>query len=106
MILKNERGHGLGYILTSIAAQILLGVLASMIVCWFSRRREFRADEGGATYAGTGNMIAALERLKAGTAPLPDGMTALGIGGGNMAKLFSTHPPLDARIEALRARHG
>ena len=106
VILKNERGHGLGYILTSIAAQILLGVLASIIVCWFSRRREFRADEGGATYAGTGNMIAALERLKAGTAPLPDGMTALGIGGGNMAKLFSTHPPLDARIEALRARHG
>ena len=106
VILKNERGHGLGYILTSIAAQILLGVLASIIVCWFSRRREFRADEGGATYAGTGNMIAALERLKAGTAPLPDGMTALGIGGGNMAKLVSTHPPLDARIEALRARHG
>jgi heat shock protein HtpX len=106
VILKNERGHGLGYILTSIAAQILLGVLASIIVCWFSRRREFRADEGGATYAGTGNMIAALERLKAGSAPLPDGMAALGIGGGGMAKLFSTHPPLDARIEALKARHG
>ena len=106
VILKNERGHGIGYFLTSIVAQILLGILASMIVCWFSRRREFRADIGGAQYAGSENMIAALERLKGGTSVLPDGMTALGIGGGKMAALFSTHPPLDVRIAALRESRG
>ena len=72
VILKNERGHGLGYWVSSIVAQILLGILASMIVTWFSRRREFRADEGGALYAGRENMIAALEALKGGTAELPD----------------------------------
>jgi heat shock protein HtpX len=103
VILKNERGHGIGYFVSSLVAQILLGILASMIVAWFSRRREFRADEGGARYAGPENMIAALESLKGGTAVMPDGMTALGIGGGRMA-LFSSHPPLDARIAALRAR--
>lgn len=106
VILKNERGHGIGYWVSSIAAQILLGILASMIVTWFSRRREFRADEGGARYAGTENMIAALEALKAGTAALPDTMAALGIGGGRMGALFSTHPPLDTRIAALRALRG
>jgi heat shock protein HtpX len=106
VILKNERGHGIGYFVSTIAAQILLGILASMIVCWFSRRREFRADEGGALYAGPENMIAALERLKGGTAELPDNMTAMGIGGGRMAALFATHPPLDARIAALRGRGG
>lgn len=106
VILKNERGHGIGYWVSSIAAQILLGILASMIVTWFSRRREFRADEGGARYAGTENMIAALEALKAGTAALPDTMSALGIGGGRMGALFSTHPPLDTRIAALRALRG
>ena len=106
VILKNERGHGIGYWVASIAAQILLGILASMIVRWFSRRREFRADEGGARYAGTENMIAALEALKRGTAELPDGMAAFGIGGGKMAALFSTHPPLDTRIAALRERGG
>ena len=77
-----------------------------MIVTWFSRRREFRADEGGARYAGTENMIAALEALKAGTAALPDTMAALEIGGGRMGALFSTHPPLDTRIAALRALRG
>lgn len=106
VVLKNERGHGIGYFISSLAAQILLGILASAIVCWFSRRREFRADAGGAQYAGRENMIAALERLKGGTSELPDGMTALGIGGGKMAALFSTHPPLDVRIAALRANHG
>ena len=105
VILKNERGHGMGYFISSIAAQILLGILASMIVSWYSRRREFRADEGGAQYAGTENMIAALERLKGGTAELPDGMTAMGIEGGKMSALFSTHPPLDVRIAALREHH-
>jgi heat shock protein HtpX len=106
MILKNERGHGIGYFVTSLAAQILLGILASMIVCWFSRRREFRADAGGARFAGTENMIAALERLKSGTAPLPDSMAAFGIGGGRMAAIFATHPPLDARIAALKVNRG
>lgn len=106
VLLKNERGHGMGYMLSSLVAQILLGILASMIVAWFSRRREFRADAGGAQYAGTENMVAALERLKAGTAPMPDGMAAFGIGGGGMLALFSTHPPLDVRIAALRANRG
>ncbi len=103
VVLRNEEGHGIGYFLSSLAAQILLGIGASIIVAWFSRKREFRADAGGARYAGRENMIAALERLKGGTAELPDGMTALGIGGGKLASLFSTHPPLDVRIAALRA---
>ncbi len=106
LVFKTERGHGPGYWIVSIVAQILLGILASIIVAWFSRQREFRADEGGARLAGGENMIAALERLKGGTAELPDGMAAMGIGGGGMAKLFSTHPPLDERIAALRAHRG
>jgi heat shock protein HtpX len=106
VVFKTERGHGPGYWITSIVAQILLGILASIIVAWFSRRREFRADAGGAQYAGRENMIGALERLKGGTAELPDGMAAFGIGGGGMRALFSTHPPLDVRIAALReVRH-
>lgn len=106
VILKNERGHGIGYFVASILAQILLGILASMIVSWFSRQREFRADAGGARYAGTPNMIAALESLKNGTSELPDGMTALGIGGKKMSALFATHPPLETRIAALRELGG
>jgi heat shock protein HtpX len=106
VVLKNDRGHGIGYWITSIIAQILLGVLASIVVAWFSRRREFRADAGGARFAGSENMIDALDRLRGGTAELPDGMAAFGIGGGGMAALFSTHPPLDDRIAALRARQG
>jgi heat shock protein HtpX len=102
VILKNERGHGIGYFVSSILAQILLGILASIIVTWFSRKREFRADAGGARYAGTANMIAALEALKSGTADLPDGMAASGIGGKKMPALLSTHPPLETRIAALR----
>ena len=106
LVFKTERGHGPGYWIVSLIAQLLLGILASIIVCWFSRQREFRADAGGAQYAGAENMIAALERLKGGTAELPDGMAAMGISGGGFAKLFSTHPPLDARIAALRANRG
>ena len=106
LVFKTERGHGPGYWITSIVFQILLGILAQVIVCWFSRQREFRADAGGAQYAGTENMISALERLKGGTAELPDGMAAFGIGGGGFAKLFSTHPALDDRIAALRASRG
>lgn len=106
LVFKTERGHGPGYWIVSLIAQLLLGILASIIVCWFSRQREFRADAGGAQYAGAENMIAALERLKGGTAELPDGMAAMGISGGGFAKLFSTHPPLDDRIAALRANRG
>lgn len=106
VVLKNERGHGIGFWVSTIAAQILLGILASIVVAWFSRRREFRADAGGASYAGRENMIGALERLKGGTAELPDGMNAMGIGGGGMMALFSTHPPLDDRIAALRSADG
>ena len=106
VLLKNERGHGMGYMLSSLVAQVLLGILASMIVAWFSRRREFRADAGGARYAGSENMVAALEALKRGVAPLPDGMAAFGIGGGGMMALFSTHPPLEVRIAALRSNRG
>ena len=108
VVFRNDRGHGPGFMITSIIAQIVLGILASTIVMWFSRQREFRADAGGAQLAGRQNMIAALERLKAGHAPaqLPDSLQAFGIAGGGrkarLARLFSSHPPLDERIEALR----
>ena len=87
--------------------QMVLGVLASMIVCWFSRYREFRADAGGARLAGTQKMVAALERLKAQHQPstLPQQITAFGIAGG-VSKLFMTHPPLEQRIAALNAAGG
>ena len=106
VILKNDRGHGVGMIVAEIVAQLVLGVLASMVVMWFSRQREFRADAGGANLAGRNRMIAALERLKVNheQSALPEKMAALGISGGRgFAKLFMTHPPLDERIEALRA---
>ena len=107
VILKNERGLGIGFFVTSIAAQIVFGILASTIVFWFSRQREFRADAGGARLVGTNSMIGALERLKAGTEPLPDAMAAFGIAGGkSMSRLFMSHPPLDERIAALRASAG
>ncbi len=85
VVLKNERGHGIGYFVTMIFAQVVLGILASMIVFWFSRRREFRADSGGAYLAGKNKMIAALERLKMGQndTDLPDQIEALGISGKN-----------------------
>ncbi len=106
-VFRNESGRGLGYFISVMVTQMLLGVLASMIVMWFSRQREFRADEGGAKAAGTSNMIAALERLKAGSnEPLPEGMSAFGIGGGAGAgfkRLFMSHPPLEERIAALQA---
>ena len=107
VLLKNDRGAGIGFFVTSIAAQIVLGILASMIVMWFSRQREFRADAGGAKLAGRGKMIAALERLKAAHEPaqLPDQMAAFGISGrrdGGWKRLFMSHPPLDERIVALQ----
>jgi heat shock protein HtpX len=106
VLLKNERGPGIGAFAAEIVAQLVLGVLASMIVMWFSRQREFRADAGGASLAGRGKMIAALERLKINheQATLPEKMAAFGISGGHgFSRLFMTHPPLDERIEALRS---
>ncbi|MFC1750332.1 protease HtpX [Pseudomonadota bacterium] len=108
VILKNERGHGIGFYVATFVAELVLGFLASTIVMWFSRRREFRADEGGASLAGREKMISALERLKVATGqePLPDQLAAFGFGGGGVGggikKLFMSHPPLDERIEALR----
>lgn len=107
VIFKTERGHGPAFIITSIVAQIVLGILASMIVMWFSRQREFRADAGGAQLAGRNKMIAALERLKQQHEPsqLPERMAAFGISGGSdgIKGLFMSHPPLEMRIAALRA---
>jgi heat shock protein HtpX len=108
VILKNDgrNGPGIGAFVTEITAQMVLGILASIIVMWFSRQREFRADAGGASLAGREKMIAALERLKINheQASLPKQMAASGISGGSaMGKLFMTHPPLDERIAALRA---
>ncbi|MDO8369127.1 MAG: protease HtpX [Candidatus Nitrotoga sp.] len=108
LVFKTEREYGPAYWVTSIIAQMLLGILASMIVMWFSRQREFRADAGGANLAGRNKMIAALEKLKINheQATLPEQMAAFGIaGGGGFAKLFSTHPSLDERIEALHVGH-
>ncbi len=107
VILKNERGHGIGFWVTTIIAEIVLGILAQVIVTWFSRQREYRADAGGAALASRQKMISALERLKQSTnpQPLPDQLAAFGISGGlgsGIKKLFMTHPPLDDRIEALR----
>jgi len=111
VILKNRRGHGPGFWITALIAELALAVLASIIVMWFSRRREFRADAGGAELAGREKMIAALQRLKTAVHQphLPDQMAAFGISGmlgGGIKKLFMTHPPLDARIAALRGRGG
>ena len=107
VVFKTERGNGPAFWITAIVAEIVLGILASVVVMWFSRKREFRADAGGAALAGPGKMIAALQRLKsAHSAPqLPAQMRAFGIAGGagGLARLFMSHPPLDERIEALRA---
>ena len=104
VVLKNERGHGIGFFITSMIAQVVLGVLASMIVMWFSRWREYRADAGGAALSSRQKMISALQRLQQthSTEPLPDEMAAFGITGGRMAALFSSHPPLEDRIAALQ----
>jgi heat shock protein HtpX len=106
-VFRSEREQGPGYFISVIVAQLVLGVLASIIVLWFSRQREFRADQGGARLAGTDSMIAALERLKAmHDNPLPAQLEAFGIGSKKvatgLARLFMSHPPLDERIAALR----
>lgn len=107
VILKNERGHGIGYWVTSIIAELILGILASVIVFWFSRQREYRADAGGAALAGKQKMIAALERLQqnSNSEELPDQLTAFGISGlrsSKLGKLFLSHPPLEKRIATLK----
>jgi heat shock protein HtpX len=110
-LFKNDREQsGIGFFLTTMVAQIVLGILASMIVSWYSRRREFRADRGGADLAGSGSMIAALETLKRSQGePMPPQMQAFGINtgsGGGFMRLFMSHPPLDERIAALTASPG
>jgi len=103
----SHSGPGIGYFLASMVAQLVLGVLASIIAMWFSRWREFRADAGGASLAGREKMIAALERLRAQHAPvsLPREIEAMGISGDmghGLKRLFMSHPPLEERIQALR----
>jgi len=109
VILKNNRGHGIGYYVATFISEIILAFLANMIVAWFSRQREFRADYAGAKFGDKGSMIRALQRLQAesrqrGANQMPDTMAAFGICSAmpsNMRALFSTHPPLDVRIAAL-----
>lgn len=107
IVLRNARGYGPGYFISVIVAQVVLSILASIIVMWFSRQREYRADAGGAELAGRHKMIAALRRLRAGYGEeprLPSEMAAFGISGrvgSGFAHLFRSHPPLDDRIAAL-----
>jgi len=107
VILKNDRGLGIGYFISSIVAQLILSLFATMIVMWFSRRREFRADEGGADLAGREKMIAALKRLQGEAADdLPGEFAAFGISGARPSgfrALIMSHPPLEERIAALEA---
>jgi heat shock protein HtpX len=107
-VFRTEEGHGPAFFVVSIVAQILFGILASIIVMWFSRQREFRADAGAARIAGRDGMIAALEVLKRASgqkSELPDQLNAFGIAGGQsrFTALFSSHPPLEERIARLRA---
>lgn len=108
VVFKTQRGHGPAFWITTIVAQLVLGVLASTIVMWFSRKREFRADEGGAQLASPQKMIAALEKLRKGVNQphLPDQLAAFGISGGvgsGLRRLFMSHPPLEERIAVLRS---
>ena len=103
-INKGRRGPGIGYWVTTIVAEIVLGILASTIVMWFSRQREFRADEGGAFLAGRDKMVMALRKLQSAYEPssLPKQMQAFGVSGNaSISRLFMSHPPLSERIEAL-----
>lgn len=112
VVFKTERGHGIGFWVATIIAEIVLGILASMIVFWFSRRREYRADIAGAQLAGRDSMVSALQRLQTeirAQVPnqMPDTLTAFGITPGfgkTVARAFMTHPPLDERIAALQSR--
>ena len=106
-VFKTERGQGSAFFITMIVSELVLGILATLIVLWFSRHREFRADAGGARLSGRRNMIDALKRLGSlHPAPLPEKMAAFGISGssgGGIRRLFMTHPPLEERIAALEA---
>jgi heat shock protein HtpX len=109
VVFKTERGYGPAYFITTIVAQIFLSILASIIVMWFSRRREFRADEGGARLSSTRQMAGALRALQRAHEPqdLPGEFAAFGISGRfrkGLGRLFLSHPPLDERIAALEAR--
>jgi heat shock protein HtpX len=110
VILRNEQGYGIGYFAAVIAAQVVLGILASIIVMWVSRHREFRADAGSAELNGRQPMIAALQRLDRNVpSQLPEAMQAFGISGGGkktFSRLFMSHPPIAERIEALRSATG
>ncbi len=107
-VFKTERGHGIGFYITTFIAEMILGILASVIVMWFSRWREFRADHAGASLAGRQDMIDALRRLQQQQglpSDLPGEMTAFGISSQtkqNLMALFSSHPPLERRIQALQ----
>ena len=108
VVLKNDRGYGIGYFISTMIAQVVFGILASTIVMYFSRQREFKADAGAAQLAGSQKMIAALQRLQAIHQPsrMPEQMAAFGINGGmseGFKKLFSSHPPLEERIAALKS---
>ncbi len=107
VVFRNERGVGIGFFVSSLVFQILFGILASMIVMWFSRQREFRADAGGARLAGRENMVGALQRLAAGPKePLPEALQAFGISSGQVGgwrRLMMSHPPLEERIARLRS---
>jgi heat shock protein HtpX len=106
VVFRTERGYGPAYIVTVLLTQVVLGILASMIVMWFSRQREFRADAGGARLTGREAMVGALQRLAARAGqPLPDQLQAFGISGGKgrgFARLFMSHPPIEERIARLR----
>ena len=107
VLLRNERGYGIGFFVATLVAQVLLGILASMIVMWFSRQREFRADAGGAKLTGRDSMIRALQGLQRVHQParLPQALQAFGIAGGpasGLRRLFMSHPPLEERIAALQ----
>jgi len=104
VVFKTERGYGPAYYITQIVAQIALSILASMLVMWFSRYREFRADAGGAQLAGRQKMVSALRALQRSheQPQLPGELAAFGINGGGVQRLFMSHPPLEERIEALQ----
>ena len=102
-VFRNERGIGIGYFVTVMVLDILFGILAMIIVAWFSRQREFRADAGGAHLAGRGKMVSALQRLAGayGQSTMPKQLAAFGING-SIGKLLATHPPIQERIAALQ----
>ena len=104
VVFKTEEGHGPAYYIVQLVAQIALGFLATMLVMWFSRYREFRADAGGANLAGRQKMISALRALQRGheAQDLPGQLAAFGINGGSVTRLFMSHPPLEERIAALQ----